>query len=822
MARAEWHDINDPGHELPFQLKKRLDEEAKAREEARLQQEWDEQAEQQALLKSKKPEFSQERWSHSNEQRAGESPNEAFEGDEIILEAKWKDMVAGSPAFMNIREVSQQPYEDLLSLRGRLSDGVFKYTWKVVALQTKRPNPKFAFEPYYDGSYGKKYGKTTPIDIAKKTVCPFSEIPDSLFCEKSAMSQLDKDGILIGTLCAILQYAKANPDAQAIVCGHAAEQDTGVYSALEISKQRAIAIKSLLSGDGEAWIDAANDFSEPKDIQQFLATLSENYGWDCNPGAIDGKIGSKAKAAIKKYKSEYNKRFSGGLADTDAIDCETFRSIFAVLRSIILEEYKKASGEPALPAMTWGNNGAGQYACGTAFPPDAKINRSKTGARVEICFLAKGTKLTFTEHTDKATPVTAKENPIYGGRFERKSIEYKEAQAALRIKDIDGPRALAHNQQGLYTVKSFNRKATDEEKKSIGWVTMIDGKEVERHENVGEKFEFLAIGKYAGEKITVHPFLHSPSSKLCITTTIGQCLLFDGKTLSWLDETLKQIKQWPASSGDASHTDKTKDGGPIPDGRWVVLQSEHKHTPDGHWWQKLTNAQELKEFGADRIKLLSFKSTATHGRNDFYIHGGKEAGSSHGIDLTGKMKEFLDEFVKGGKNLVLVVKYGVTQTGSTSKMRTSENGKRFIMEHEGFRSKPYNDTAGHATIGYGTLLHKGPVTKDDQKKYANGITEDEAKKLLDEAIVSFEDALNKEVRVQLSQNQFDALMSWTYNFGPGAIPGSTWCKELNAGNYDNVPDELKKWHHVTVNGKKEDSIGLMNRRKDEADLFAKK
>ena len=164
-----------------------------------------------------------------------------------------------------------------------------------------------------------------------------------------------------------------------------------------------------------------------------------------------------------------------------------------------------------------------------------------------------------------------------------------------------------------------------------------------------------------------------------------------------------------------------------------------------------------------------------------------------------------------------------TVPNSQKATKTSENGKQFIMLHEGFKPKPYNDSAGHATIGYGTLLHKGAVTDEDNKKYADGITKEDAKKLLDGAIVDFENSLNNAVKVPLNQNQFDALIDWTYNFGPGRLieQDTKWLRELNSGNYDAVPGDLLSWNKETKNGVKVVSEGLTKRRQDEGELFKK-
>lgn len=176
-----------------------------------------------------------------------------------------------------------------------------------------------------------------------------------------------------------------------------------------------------------------------------------------------------------------------------------------------------------------------------------------------------------------------------------------------------------------------------------------------------------------------------------------------------------------------------------------------------------------------------------------------------------------------GKWLCSVEAGEIAKNEKSAVLRTSQNGIDFIKKHEGFVSKPYNDSVGHATIGYGTLLHKGGVTKEDNAKYSNGISKEEAEKLLLKKVNEFEPKLNAAVKVPLNQNQFDALMSWTYNFGPYRLDEKkcTWLRELNAGNYDKVPAGLKLWNKGEKNGKKVVLPGLVKRRQDEADLFLK-
>ncbi|NLW33407.1 MAG: lysozyme, partial [Fibrobacter sp.] len=407
--------------------------------------------------------------------------------------------------------------------------------------------------------------------------------------------------------------------------------------------------------------------------------------------------------------------------------------------------------------------------------------------------------------------------------------------AILNINEIDGPGSLSHDTKGVYVVKSFNREASQEEKDSLSWAVKINGKEIERFENVGDSFEYTPCAKYAGETITVHPFLRSPSDKLFIKTTVGQYLLYNGSELIWLDETHKEVGKWKACSS-SDNADPAKENGPLPEGNWVVLQDARDQNMENSWWKELT-VKKNPVIWADknRVELVPFKETDTHGRVEkFYVFGGEDSNSSlRGINLAGDIVDFVDKFQKSGKNLVLLVNYSEVlvmprelpslnnKELHEAPMQTSEYGKQFIMKHEGFMAKPYNCSAGHATIGYGTLLHKGPVNEEDINKYGTGITKETAKAMFDKSIIKFEIALNKAVKVKLNQNQFDALMSWTYNFGEAQLNEkyTKWLRELNKGNYNIVPSEIQRWNKITKNGIKIESAGLTKRRKEESELF---
>lgn len=141
----------------------------------------------------------------------------------------------------------------------------------------------------------------------------------------------------------------------------------------------------------------------------------------------------------------------------------------------------------------------------------------------------------------------------------------------------------------------------------------------------------------------------------------------------------------------------------------------------------------------------------------------------------------------------------------------SSAGLDFIAEKEGFRSDPYEDAAGFCTVGIGNLLRKGPCLPTDVP-----VTYEEALAELRRDSASAVKAVQDYVTVPLGQEQIDALTSWTYNFGSGALKKSTLLKRLNKGDYRAVPDEMMKW--VKAGG--QTLSGLVDRRREEGALFS--
>ncbi len=137
----------------------------------------------------------------------------------------------------------------------------------------------------------------------------------------------------------------------------------------------------------------------------------------------------------------------------------------------------------------------------------------------------------------------------------------------------------------------------------------------------------------------------------------------------------------------------------------------------------------------------------------------------------------------------------------------SQEGLRFIANHEGRSLKVYNDSAGNPTIGYGHLVGKG-------EDYSKGITDADALKLLSADAKTAVDAVNNLTSGKLPQHQFDALVDFTFNLGSGSLASSTLLKNINSGT-EVIKSNFTDWD--LAGGVK--SQGLLNRRTDEYSVY---
>lgn len=141
----------------------------------------------------------------------------------------------------------------------------------------------------------------------------------------------------------------------------------------------------------------------------------------------------------------------------------------------------------------------------------------------------------------------------------------------------------------------------------------------------------------------------------------------------------------------------------------------------------------------------------------------------------------------------------------------SSAGIDLISNFEGLELQAYYDQAGVCTIGYGTTIYPNgtPVQITDR------CSVDDAKRYMHHDLNRFEKAVSTAVKVPLTQNQFDALVSLTYNIGAGAFKNSTLLKLLNQGNYAGASQQFDVW--IKAGG--QTVQGLVNRRAIEKAYF---
>ena len=139
-------------------------------------------------------------------------------------------------------------------------------------------------------------------------------------------------------------------------------------------------------------------------------------------------------------------------------------------------------------------------------------------------------------------------------------------------------------------------------------------------------------------------------------------------------------------------------------------------------------------------------------------------------------------------------------------MNVSQNCVELIKYFEGFEDTAYLCPANVWTIGYGRTRN---VKEGDR------ITAAQAERDLLEELEEFKHQVLHSVKVELTQNELDALTSWTYNLGVGNLNSSTLLKVLNSGNSAGVPEQIMRWNKA--GGKVLE--GLTRRRQAEADLF---
>ena len=145
-------------------------------------------------------------------------------------------------------------------------------------------------------------------------------------------------------------------------------------------------------------------------------------------------------------------------------------------------------------------------------------------------------------------------------------------------------------------------------------------------------------------------------------------------------------------------------------------------------------------------------------------------------------------------------------------MKTSEVGIALIKHYEGFRSKPYQDSAGFFTVGYGHLIGDGTSLPDNwNRPFSLGEIND----LLKWDLVKFERGVSRYITVPINQYQFDALVSFSFNLGLGTLQRSTVRQKINRLDFKGAIKSLLRYDKARGVALK----GLTLRRRAEAKLM---
>ena len=216
-----------------------------------------------------------------------------------------------------------------------------------------------------------------------------------------------------------------------------------------------------------------------------------------------------------------------------------------------------------------------------------------------------------------------------------------------------------------------------------------------------------------------------------------------------------------------------------------------------------------------------------------YLSKDKPATSIHNpkLPIYSKLPEIVpSKFADKSKKIMVVDQSKKTTADDQSKKTTADDRSKkitvdnqidkpsirqstldLVKSFEGFYPKAYNDGFGNVTIGYGFTKHTLPGLE-----WGDRISKAEADRHLYKVLKAREPFVYKNIKTPITQEQFDALISWIYNVGGSAAKRSVLIKKINNGDYESAAKEFIKWNHV--DGRR--VRGLTIRREKEKELFS--
>jgi len=144
-----------------------------------------------------------------------------------------------------------------------------------------------------------------------------------------------------------------------------------------------------------------------------------------------------------------------------------------------------------------------------------------------------------------------------------------------------------------------------------------------------------------------------------------------------------------------------------------------------------------------------------------------------------------------------------------------DKGIELTKVSEGFRSNLYNDAARYCTIAYGHLVKRAPCNGKEPAEFRRGVSRERGTELLVDDMGTAQITVMTSVEVDLTDGQYAALCDFVFNVGSGNFRRSTLLKVVNAGQFERVPFQLRRW--VKAGGR--ELAGLKTRREREIELF---
>ncbi|MBK9578191.1 MAG: peptidoglycan-binding protein [Fibrobacteres bacterium] len=297
-------------------------------------------------------------------------------------------------------------------------------------LSTPNPVPAFGADVFYrcvavNNQATTKESAAVSLKYVKLT--EFVGEPEVGHGPHSLLPRVGDDGALVRALGAYLAKVAAQPPAtadKAVVFGHS-HHEADLKKNRALSKARAEVLKSLLDHDIALWKIHKTKFTL-SDTQQVLADLHKAFGWNCDPGPVDGIDGPLTQGGVRGFQNECNTRYNQGLNPDGVCGPLTWDGVHRALCALVAKELNSAFTDPALPAWQvpdWHYPpGKGAYPCGADFPPPTRS--------AELNLFHPSDAPVLAPPTDAAA-LTIAENPVEDpAKYRKEKIPVRAAGAA--------------------------------------------------------------------------------------------------------------------------------------------------------------------------------------------------------------------------------------------------------------------------------------------------------------------------------------------------------------------------------------------------------